>query len=302
MAVPPPRTLRQISVFDRQGTVVGKVGEPGLYLQPAMSPDGSRVAVMRIDPRTRKQDIWTFDVATGAATPVTNEPDPRRGPHAPIWSPDGTQVAYVATNKDLASVFQKAWDGTGKEARLYEADLGVIVILTDWSADGQFLTFHTGSAGLVMVVPLHEGGSGKKAIEWLREEYDGAQARFSPNDRYIAYLSNEIKTDTFDVYVRPFERSRPDVRPAPAAVRVSNGGALGMVSWREDGKELYYLSPDWEVMVVDVTTTPTFQAGTPRVLFKLPRPVLGNPTQWRNVSRDGQRFVFTLDAPARRPS
>jgi hypothetical protein len=50
------------------------------------------------------------------------------------------------------------------------------------------------------------------------------------------------------------------------------------------------------VMAVDVSTTPTFTAGTPKLLFKLPSQPVGNPSQWQNVSRDGQRFVFTMPA------
>ena len=70
-----------------------------------------------------------------------------------------------------------------------------------------------------------------------------------------------------------------------------------MISWRQDGRELYYMTPDWEVMAVDVTTTPTFQAATPRLLFTLPGPLPGRPALWKNVSPDGQRFVFLLDVP-----
>jgi len=51
-------------------------------------------------------------------------------------------------------------------------------------------------------------------------------------------------------------------------------------------------------MAVDVTTAPTFQAGTPRLLFKLPGPLVGNPAQWKNVSPDGQRFIFAMPATA----
>jgi hypothetical protein len=65
-----------------------------------------------------------------------------------------------------------------------------------------------------------------------------------------------------------------------------------MIFWRQDGKELLYMTRDWEVMSVDITTSPTFQAGT-RSCFSSPGP-LRNPTQWKNVSPDGQRFVFAM--------
>jgi len=69
-----------------------------------------------------------------------------------------------------------------------------------------------------------------------------------------------------------------------------------MVSWRQDGKEMYFLTRDWEVMAVDITTAPAFQAATPKLLFKLPGPMPGNPAQWKNVSSDGQRFIFAMPA------
>ena len=81
-------------------------------------------------------------------------------------------------------------------------------------------------------------------------------------------------------------------------MKVSRQPHAGMIFWRQDGKELYYLTPESEVMAVDVTTTPAFKAGAPRLLFKLPGPLVGDPQTWRNVSRDGQRFVFAIDVPA----
>ena len=118
----------------------------------------------------------------------------------------------------------------------------------------------------------------------------------------MAYLSDEVEPETDEVHVRSFDASKPQaVAGGAKSVQVSTTGALGMVFWRQDGKELYYLTPAWEVMAVDVTTTPTFQAGAPRLLFKLPPSAAnagGNPQQWKNVSGDGQRFVFAINVPA----
>ncbi len=121
------------------------------------------------------------------------------------------------------------------------------------------------------------------------------QGRFSPDGRFLAFLSNEANVDKMEVYVRPFDANKPEA-PAGPAVQVSKSGALGMVSWRQDGKEMYFLTRDWEVMAVDITTAPAFQAGTPKLLFKLPGPMPGNPAQWKNVSSDGQRFIFAMPA------
>jgi hypothetical protein len=102
---------------------------------------------------------------------------------------------------------------------------------------------------------------------------------------------------TADIFIRPFDAGKPDAAGPGPVVRVTNNGtASSMISWREDGKEMYFLTRDWEVMAVDIETTPALHAGTPKPLFKLPGPLVGNPPQWKNVSRDGQQFVFAMPA------
>jgi Tol biopolymer transport system component len=287
----PPSQLRQLTVFDRSGKIVSRIPQPGIYVQPGMSPDGTRALVMKNDPQTGNQDIWTIDLATGKGTAITSDTPPE---NAPIWSPDGKYVAYVSTRDGYAGIYRKPADGSGAEELLFRYTPGAGMVLTDWSSDGRFLTF---SVGALLLVPLDPGQAPleRKAIEWLREDYDVAQGRFSPDGRYLAFLSNEADGETMDVYVRPFDASKPD-GPAGPAVRVSKDGALGLIFWREDGKELYFLTRRWEVMATEVTTAPEFKAGTPTRLFALPGPLVGNPRQWKSVSRDGQRFLFALPA------
>ena len=248
IAVPPPQ-LRQLTVLDRQGKVVSTIGQPGLFVQPGLSPDGKRVVVMRNDPQTGNTDIWTFDVATGNGTPITNDTPPE---NAPVWSPDGKQVAYVSTRGNYAGIYRKASDGTGEEELLFRYTPGAGMVLTDWSPDGKFLTFYT---GVLLVVPIgnSEKALDRKAIEWLREDYDVVQGRFSPDSRFLAFLSNEADGEKMQVYVRPFDPNKPDAPGPGPAVQVSKNGAIGMIFWRQDGKEMYFLNRDWEVMAVDIT-------------------------------------------------
>lgn len=296
IAVPPPR-LRQLTLFDRQGKIVRTVGQPGLYGQPGFSPDGTRVVVSRNDPQTGNGDIWTFDLATGQGTPITSDTPPDG---APLWSPDGKHVAYVSTRGSYSGIYRKAADGTGSEELLFRYTPGAFIGLTDWSPDGKFLTFFT---GVLALVPLGAVANplDRKEIEWLREEYDAILGRFSPDSRYLAYLANEENVDVMEVYVRPFDPSKPEAPGPGQAVQVSKNGALGMISWRQDGKEMYFVTRDFEVMAVDVVSTPTFQAGTPRLLFKLPVQVPG-VAQGKSVSQDGQRFIVAMPATAPAPA
>src|SRR5207244_2998630 len=103
ISVPPKPVLRQITVFDRQGKVLNKVGEPGQVIQPHISPDGKRIVAMRNDTKTNQNDIWTWDIASGKSYPVTATIEQE---NAPIWSPDGKQVAYVSTTqKGMPSIY-----------------------------------------------------------------------------------------------------------------------------------------------------------------------------------------------------
>jgi Tol biopolymer transport system component len=140
------------------------------------------------------------------------------------------------------------------------------------------------------MVPLQtqEKALDRKALEWLREDYDAVDGRFSPDGRFLAYMSNEAEVRTMQIYVRPFDSNKPDA-PAGPEIQITNlkGGASG-VAWRQDGREIYFLTRDREVMAVDVTSAPKFQTGTPRVLFKISDPLAGTG----DVSPDGQRFVL----------
>ena len=301
VAAPAMPRLQQITMFDRQGNVLSKVGEPGSYSQPNLSADGSRIVTMRNDPQTNQLDIWTFDVATGKGYPITNDTEPQ---NAPIWSPDGKQVAYVSTTqRGMPSIYRKAWDGSGSAEQVFTYTPGAGMVLTDWSPDGKWMTFWT---QVLVMVPLHGSTAAeRKGIEWLREEYNVLHGRFSPDMRYIAYITDQEENGTLQLFVRPFDGAKPEVPPPGDIVQVS-GNAVGMIGWKADGTEMYFLQPDPQnadvhVMALDVATTPTFKTGTPRLLFTLKGPIAGNPLQWKSTSADGQRFVFTVNVPSPGP-
>ena len=286
IAVPPPQ-LRQLTVLDRQGKTVSTIGQPGLLGAMRLSPDGKQLALVRSDPKTGNNDIWVLDIATGKGTQITNDPYPD---NAPVWSPDGKQIAYVSTRESYSSIYRKSASGTGEAEHLFRYTPGAFIGLTDWSADGKYLTFTT---GVLLIVPVNtkEDPLKRKALDWLREDYDAFAGRFSPDGRSMAYFSNEIDVLKPQLYVRPFDPNKPDVATGPAVQMTDlKAGVGGQPAWRQDGKELYFLNIDREVMAVDVTAGPKAQAATPRVLFKLPDPLAGGPT----ISPDGQRFIVTM--------
>ena len=299
LVMPPPRgpQLQQITIFSRDGKVVSKLGEPGLYGQPAFSPDGTKLAVMRNDLKSGLADIWTFDISTGRSTPVTKDAWPK---NTPMWSHDGRYILYVSNRPPYTGVYRRAADATGGEELLFRYTPGAGLGLTDISPDGKFLACNSG--GVILIVPLTGVDPlERKAIEFAREEFNVGTGRFSPDGHFLAYLSDEADPERNEVYVRAFDASTG--RAGDGKWQLSKDGAAGMELWRGDGKEFFFRQrnepwvDDFLLMSAEVTTTPTFQAGTPKLVVKLPGPgpFRGN---LGNISRDGQRFVFAVDVPA----
>jgi Tol biopolymer transport system component len=303
LVTPPPRgpQLQQITIFDREGKEVSKLGEPGFYQGPAFSPDGSHIAVRKTDLKTGSSLIWTMDIATGKAVAVNDDAHPIQ---AFLWSPDGKFILYTGirgNTTDLAmAVYRKAADGTGNEELLFQYTPGAGIDLTDISPDGKYLLLDSG--GVLLVVPLTGTDPlARKAIEFARDEFDKTVGRFSPDGKFIAYRSDEANPLKGEVYVRPFDAATG--LPGDGKWQVSKDGVNAMIHWRADGKEIFFRglnldTNDLVVMSADVTQgAQGFQSAPPKVLFRIPGPLNGN---LNNIRRDGQRFVFAVNVPAAR--
>lgn len=286
----------ELTVLDRNGRVVWKLAKPGDYRHPALSPDNRRLAVTRIDPAAPTEShIWVFELNGDGARQVTAGPGSEQ---QPIWSDDGKQIVYSSLREPYG-LYTKAADGTGNEALVYRPPFLGVINLSDWSRDRRFMSYWTG--GVVYVAPLANQSvtptSGQyQTVEFVREESAGNESSFSPDGRFLTYFWNG------QVYVQGFDDSsgKPST---PERWRVSSHGAEGVVYWRKDARELYYLATDGWMMAVEVASRSPFRTGTSRRLFRAPTTLpLAQFLPIRifgSASRDGQRFAFA--APVRPP-
>jgi eukaryotic-like serine/threonine-protein kinase len=275
----------QLAWYDRNGKVLGTVGEPARYERMVLSHDGTKAALARVDPQTGNRDIWLVDLAQGTSTRFTFDIFST----SPIFSPDGSRVAFLSSRNRVLGLYEKAANGAGSEDVLVKSiQAGT---LSDWTADGRFLIYGGGSPFNTWVLPLN---GDRKPFPFARTQFSEISAHLSPDGRFIGYYSNESGRN--EVYVKPFT-PEPDAGSSAAKWLVSRNGSAGMVHWRKDGKELYYLGMDGNVMAVDVTTTPAFHAGVPKTLFAVPPAFMrlsATPGILGDVSPDGQRFLFAL--------
>jgi eukaryotic-like serine/threonine-protein kinase len=265
----------QLVWFDRSGRQVGVLGDPAHYRDPDLSPDGKKVAVDIRDSVTNRQDIWLYDVTRGLRTRFTSDSVPGA---VPLWSPDGERLVYCSARRRPFDLHQRAANGAGTEEVLVESDL--IKYPTSWSQDGRLLLYYAyGDSKTtydMWVLPMF---GERKPFLFLQTEAQEFWGEFSPDGRWIAYVSDE--SGQFEIYIRPF--------PGPGGKQQVSSAGGTTLRWRGDGKELFYLAADNKLMVVEVKISgSSLEIGALRPLFET------NPA-WQgrdfDVTADGQRFL-----------
>jgi Tol biopolymer transport system component len=270
--------LRRLEWYDRTGSQTGVFGEPAVQLGARISPDGSRVSMAVYDPGTQTTQIWVGDIARGVRTRLTSGPGSNAGP---IWSPDGSKIAFQSDRKHQADIFVRAADGSGADEAITD-EIGQR-IPTDWSKDGQIVYLDREAAGgrlmQLSVIPL--SGPRKPFTLLPRAPNDfGFSVRLSPDLRWLAYDMNE--SGRSEVYVVSFPSGQ-------GKVQISNNGGIAP-KWARGGKEILYNAFDGKLMSVEIDTSRGPRAGTPKPLFQLPE---GAGFGW-DVTADGERFLVNV--------
>jgi Tol biopolymer transport system component/predicted Ser/Thr protein kinase len=244
-----------LSWFDRMGNPAGTIGDAGDYAFPAVSFQGDRIAVA-VGPQASRK-IAILDVTRGTTTPFTFDP---AHDDFPVWSPDGKNIVFVSDRGGQSDLYIKPSDGSGMEQILFKSSEPKIS--ERWSKDGRFLLFtSTGSATAQDIWTLPMQGD-SKPIALVNTKFPETQPRLSPDGHWLAYLT--LESGSPQIYVTPFA---PDAGPGSGAKwLISKGGGLRPL-WGPDGKELFYLTLNLQVMAVDIDTSKGFQAGTPHRLF-----------------------------------
>jgi Tol biopolymer transport system component len=281
--------VAQLSWHDRAGKQLGALGQPTNFTGGMeLSPDGSRVATEEMD-ASGNHDIWIRDVARGVPTRFTFDQGYDREPH---WSPDGSRVAFASDrgHGGRYSIYVKPSNGSGNEELLLDDSASSIP--GAWSPSGAFLIYQRSDqkdarTGLdLWTLPLPPAKT--KPEIYLQTVFAERQPQFSPDGRWVAYISNESVPSQYQVYVQPFP-------PGGGKFQISTGTGGTEPRWRRDGKEIFYLAADGKLMAVEVKTTPRFEPGSPQALFDA-HAIYSNPTSMPvnfkyDVSPDGRRFL-----------
>ena len=275
-----PQVLdRQLVWRDRAGRKLRSIGLPQQDMEfPSLSPDGRYILVVAEE--NENQDIWLHDAVRSTTTRLTFHLASDLGA---IWSPSGKEVAFNTRRAGNFDIFTKPASGGGNVGPLAATPRPEIV--NDWSPDGRTLIyqrFGPKTSADLWYVELQENATSSEAVLYLQTPAIEHHAKFSPDERYVVYVSDESGRD--EVYVRPFPKGE-------GQWQVSRGGGV-QPRWSRDGSELFYVEGE-TLIVVPVSTEPAFEAGAATRLFSDPHLAVNRRVRPQyDVSADGQRFVM----------
>jgi serine/threonine protein kinase len=236
---------------DRAGKEVGRFGEPGLYLSPRASVDGSMVGLVRPDPDTRRGDVWVIDTKRNTTSRSTFAD---AGAISFAFSPDAKRIAVGTIAGNVAGgMWIQPTSGSGSQEKLETPrSFGTV---NSWSPNGRYVFFMVQNNATRQDIYYIDLVGEKKLVPFIQSPANDISPVLSPNGKWLAYASDE--SGRLEVYVTAF--------PEPGGKwQVSNGGG-GSPSWSPDGKQIYYTIGD-KLMSVAIQNAETFQFGAPTTL------------------------------------
>lgn len=282
-----PTPTRQMTWFGRDGRAIGDVGEPiPLADPPMLSPSGSQFAISRWETSDHLNDVFLYTLSPYRMLRLARGPSLNE---SPAWTADSARITYASRRGNHYDLYETDAGGDGRQTALLESAESKYP--NSWSRDHYLIYGSTGAStgpDLWLLPPVG------KPLPFLTSPAREFGARFSPDGRWIAYLSDE--SGAVELYARSFTPAAGAGQPAIGPrVPVSSRGA-SMPRWRGDGRELFFVAPNGDLMSVAITmteaaasaSTATLQVGRPSVLFPAPA-----PANW-DAAPDGQHFLFAI--------
>jgi Tol biopolymer transport system component len=277
-------STNRLQWFDlNAGKPVGDpLGDPAEYSGLAVAPDGNHIAATINDPTSGRSDLWLID-GSGARTRWTFG----GSVSSPVFSADGTRVAYARYNPRGTTIFIKPTSGGGQEQAVHEFDTQVN--LSDWSRDGRFLALEYSKPGSktkqdIWILPLF---GPRKPFPLLATEAAEQSATFSPDGRWFSYVSDESGQP--EVYAASF----PNVGQK---WQISSNGAVG-ANWVSETRIVYGSTDGRAGVVVSVRPTPDgLEIGGSKTF------ALGGVVTNPGFTFDGQRAIFGVRGDAQEPA
>jgi Tol biopolymer transport system component len=265
----------------RDGKQLGMVAQPDRYFYPALSPEGTRLAVDLFNGTQGTQAaIWILDLSRGTKTRLTFGASNQV---APAWSADGKTIFYHTNAGGGVHLYSKAADGSGADQALTSTKDAEEAFPTA-SPDGRYLVYSRRSSSQpstdLWALPLF---GDRTPIPIVQTAFVKNSPAVSPDGKWLAYSTNESSRN--EVYITAFPGGG-------AKWQVStNGGSTA--HWRRDGKELFFLDSADNIVGVDVNLSGKApQLGVPHALFQAG--AIQRQNNPFDVTADGKKFLVNV--------
>jgi Tol biopolymer transport system component len=269
LAFGPGNTVRtRLAWVRRDGTILEYVGDEDWLRAVRLSADGRQALIERGNPRA----LWIFDFERSVLTRATFEQELRGWP---VWSPDGSRIAYSGEKDDRISLYGRNAKGGRPETLIHQSSFDDY--LYDWSRDGNYLIYCEVNPQTRLDLWLLPLAGDRKPRPFLKTPFNEDWPQFSPDGRWVAYVSDESGRN--EVYVTSFPN-------AEGKWQISTEGG-SMPRWAANG-EIFFESASARIMAARTRTRGN------RIEWSSPRSLFPNPSPGRifDAAPQGNRFLM----------
>ncbi len=262
---------------DRTGRIIRLIDDRSEQDQPRFSPDGSQVALYLYDTRSRRSNVWVYDLRTDGRRRLTTRSE---GDFFPCWSADGTRIFFSSGGVTASDLYEVPAARSGAETLFL--NISDQERAEDCSPDGKTLLVGTNvrsfDKGDLWLVPAT--GSGGTPVPFQQTKFNEHDGRISPDGKWVAFASDESGEN--EIYLKLFSA------PGSDAWKVSSGGG-NFPLWGASANDLIYVNNKGEV----VAATLRFAGNAGEVVNT--KPLFASPpfTLGYDISPDGKSFIFT---------
>ncbi len=268
----------QLAWFDRQGRALGAVTPPGDYSTLCLTENERGVVFEQADPAGGNVDLWHLDFVSRQTTRLTFDAAVDFYPVCGSSGTSGQPVVFSSLRTGPPSLFRLPTATPGSEKPVLVSY--VAKIPTDWTNGGRTIVFSVLNArtNWDIATVSADGGEPQMIVETPADERGG---RVSPDGRWLAYTARE-GGGRYEIYVQPYPSGG-------AKWQVSRGGGMQPV-WRKDGRELYFVSPERNLMAVAVKP-----GGADFAFGEAQRLMAARTAGWEGGNAMGAQYAATAD-------